>query len=106
MFIAANKQFLIALEEKTEAALCMVKERPFSRETINLAYFFLAGKKMTSFLLFSQIIEATSQTIYETKSVFHINEKIVFLFGFVFVCFFFLIQYSLRKRKLFMDSHD
>ena len=84
----------------------MVKERPFSRETINLAYFFLAGKKMTSFVSVSQIIEAISQTINETKSVFHVNEKIVFLFGFVFVCFFFLIQYSLRKRKLLMDSHD
>lgn len=81
----------------------MVKERPFSRETINLAYFFLAGKKMTSFVSFSQIIEVTSQTINETKSVFHVNEKIVLLFGFVF---FFLIQYSLRKRKLLMDSHD
>ena len=88
MLIAGNKQFLITLEEETEAALCMVKERPFSREIINLAYFFLAGKKMTSFLSFSQIIEVTSQTIYETKSVFHVNEKIVF-FWFCFCLFFF-----------------
>lgn len=95
MFIAANKQFLFALEEETEAALCMVKERPFSRETINLAYFFLAGKKMTSFVSFSQIIEVTSQTIYETKSVFHVNEKIAFFVWFCFVfCFFFNTVFS------------
>ena len=93
VLIAGNKQFLITLEEETEAALCMVKERPFSRETINLAYFFLSGKKMTSFLSFSQVIEVTSQTIYETKSVFHVNEMIVF-FWFCF-CLFFFFKYSI-----------
>ena len=62
----------------------MVKERSFSQATINLAYFSLAGRKMTSFVSFFQIIEVTSQTIYESKNVFHVNEKIVF---FVFLFF-------------------
>ena len=66
----------------------MVKERPFSQETINLAYFFLAGRKKTKFVLFFQIIQVTSQTIYESKNVFHVNEKIGFFCIFVLFCFF------------------
>ena len=73
----------------------MVKERPFSQETIN---FFRAGKKTTSFVsFFFQIIEVRSQTIYESKNVFHVNEKIVFfLFCFCFcvLLFFFNTVFS------------
>ena len=67
----------------------MVKERPFLQETINLAYLFLAGK---SFVSFFQIIEVTSQTIYESKNVFDVNEKIAF---FVLFCFLFFFKYNI-----------
>ena len=52
VFVAANKQFFIALEEETGAALCMVKKRPFSQETINFAYFFLLENDVFPFLFF------------------------------------------------------
>ena len=61
--------------------------------------FFLAGKKTTSSVSLFQIIEVTSRTIYESKNVFLVNGKTLF-----FVCF--LIQYSVRRRKLLMDSQD
>ena len=66
----------------------MVKERPFSQETIN---FFLPGKKTTSFVSFFQITEVRSQTIYESKNVFQVNEKTVF---FVFVCLFVVVFFN------------
>ena len=52
-----------------------MKERPFLKETINLAFFFLTGKWRLSFHISFQTIEITSPTIYEG---FHVDRKIVY----------------------------
>ena len=50
--------------------------------------FFSCWKENDVFcFIFFQIIEVRSQTIYESKNVFHVNEKIVFFFVlFLFLC--------------------
>ena len=47
VFLEANKLIFIALEEETEKAFCIVEERPFLQETINLVFSYW---KMTSFV--------------------------------------------------------